>query len=474
MRHGGTRRSVRRIAATIGVAALAVTSVPGAAEAAPGDVLPDSRYVVSDAATPSTRAMGLAPDGSVYWAAEGGRAGTFVLGRATAAGPDTSLGGGYPFYGKSVAWDGAGNFIPQGVGVQSDGKIVVAGVPVDSARNNLGLGIVRVTPDGNLDPTFDGDGKVFVPNPAGTVAPQLRIGNVVIGPTGRIMVPVLENGAVQDTLTVRAFGTGGKPDKTYGTQGRAIALTAPTVAAYDPYLGLSANGKVVIGAGQCATAAPSGCSAAVVRLTGKGVLDSTFSGDGRADVPALMDGIIPTSVKVHALAAGHVLLTTDMRNVVKKNGVNTETSAEVMARFRPDGSPNPSFGGGDGVFSRTGTALHPDSTADAVVQPDGKLLVMSYFEYAPEPGRDLYWRPVLRRFNWNGTRDLTFGTVPAGSHTNILGTPIGPVVDADFTTYPTQWEYYQSMLLNADGTLSLATWTRGETWGGFTVLRMAL
>ncbi len=300
------------------------------------------------------------------------------------------------------------------------------------------------------------------------------MGNVLIGPTGRIMVPVLENGATQDVLTVRAFGSGGKPDKTYGTQGRAVALTSGKISDTVPYVGLAANGKVVLGAGQCATAAPSGCSAAVVRLTGKGVPDPTFSGDGRADVPALKDNLVPASVKVHSLAAGHVLLTTDMRNVVWKNGVQTDTSSEVMARFRPDGSANPSFGGGDGVFSRTGIALTVDQTVDTLVQPDGKLLMLSYFEAPPEPNGYVSWTPVLRRFNWNGTRDTTFGTIPPGAHPNILGTPIGPVVNADFTTYPTNGEFYNAMLMNPDGTLTLATFTRGETWGGFTVLRMAL
>lgn len=477
MRQGGTRRIIRRIVGTIGVTALAVTGIPGAAQAAPGDILPSSSYYVPDVIVPQPRAMGLSADGTVWWAAEPYYAftdGTFVLGRATASG-SASPADPEGHVGTLVTWDATQDFIPQGVGVQPDGKVVVAGIPVDSARNHLGLGLVRVTPDGALDPTFDGDGRVFLPNPAGTVAPQLRVGNVVVGPTGRIMVPVVENGATQDALSVRAFGTGGKPDKTYGSQGRAVALTAARIAGDDPYAGPAGNGKVVLGAGQCPTVDPgNGCSAAAVRLTGKGVPDPTFSGDGRADVPAPASQVIPTGVRVHALAGSHVLLTADMSNTVWKNGAPTDTSLEVMARFRPDGSPNPAFGGGDGVFSRTGIATS-GQTIDTAVQSDGKLVMLSWYEFVPDQFGEPFWTPVLRRFNWNGTRDTTFGTVPSFRLPNIFGTAPGPLVSVEYGNpadphFP--WRF--SMLTNPDGTLTLATATGGETAFGFQMMRRAL
>jgi uncharacterized delta-60 repeat protein len=474
MPHGATSRTIRRLVCTIAATATVLTAVPGAAQAAPGDVLPGSQYTVWDAQTPQPHAMALAPDGSVYWATapHHGGPGKFLLGQSTAAGPGAPPDADGHF-GQLVTWDATQGFVPAGVGVQPDGKIVVAGVALDSAGKQLGIGVVRVNPDASLDPTFDGDGKVFLPNPAGATAPLLHVGNVVIGSTGRILFAVTENSASSGALTVRAFTAAGKPDKTFGTQGRAVALTSYRVSANYPKLSLVGNGKLVVGASQCETTGfwqTGNCGVAILRLTGSGAPDATFSGDGRVDVPSLVDDLNFLGVQVHALPGGNLLMSAETGNYVWENGVKKATLVELMARFLPDGSPDPSFGGGDGVHMRPGAG----PIVDTAVQPDGKLLMLSFFDYPYEPGGQYpNLRPILRRFNWNGTRDLTFGTTPPGENVNQYGTPLGPVVDVDYRTYPTpEWEY--SMLMNADGTLTLAGLTRGETMGGFTMLRMAL
>jgi hypothetical protein len=48
----------------------------------------------------------------------------------------------------------------------------------------------------------------------------------------------------------------------------------------------------------------------VVRLTGKGVADASYSGEGRADV-ALPATDTPAAADVHPLAGGHVLVVAD-------------------------------------------------------------------------------------------------------------------------------------------------------------------
>src|SRR5262245_13556513 len=52
--------------------------------------------------------------------------------------------------------------IAQAVAVQPDGKIVVAGQTnfTTTSANPNDFAIARLTPDGALDPTFDGDGKL--------------------------------------------------------------------------------------------------------------------------------------------------------------------------------------------------------------------------------------------------------------------------------------------------------------------------
>ncbi len=116
---------------------------------------------------------------------------------------------------------------PTGIARQADGKFVVVGTyDPDGFEQGAapGIGVIRVLPSGDLDPSFDGDGKALVPVPA---ASAVTAGKVAVGSTGRIVVSAVERSATSELVAVYAVGAGGKPDKTFGTQGRAVALGGP-------------------------------------------------------------------------------------------------------------------------------------------------------------------------------------------------------------------------------------------------------
>src|ERR1044072_829981 len=50
--------------------------------------------------------------------------------------------------------------VPQSVVVQPDGKIIVGGYTVDQTTSHIELALVRYLPNGNLDTSVSGDGKV--------------------------------------------------------------------------------------------------------------------------------------------------------------------------------------------------------------------------------------------------------------------------------------------------------------------------
>ena len=58
------------------------------------------------------------------------------------------------------------------VTIQSDGKIVAAGVSYNGSNNDFAL--VRYNTDGSLDASFDNDGKVTTAIGSGTEASLLR------------------------------------------------------------------------------------------------------------------------------------------------------------------------------------------------------------------------------------------------------------------------------------------------------------
>jgi uncharacterized delta-60 repeat protein len=75
----------------------------------------------------------------------------------------------------------------------------------------------------------------------------------------------------------------------------------------------------------------------------------------------------------------------------------------LLARYLPDGAPDPSFGEGGSVVTKV-----PDSSfisvAAVALQPDGKIVVAGY-AFLPEDSVFL-----LARFNANGSLDGSFGT----------------------------------------------------------------
>ena len=410
MSNGGLRTVVAALAA----AAIGVV-LPGPAQAAPGD--PTAGYAGGGAVSARfPTALLAAPGGDVYAATGHEYSNRILLARLTPTGLDSS-------FGTDVSSSPAGSSLvvemdPSGLARQADGKFVIAG----SAGSNLV--VVRTTPDGTaLDTTFDGDGKATVAVPAGT---SLTSGKVAVGTTGRIMVGAAERTNSGGSVTVYAFGPGGKLDKTFGTQGRAVAFggAGKTIAGLGswylgqgsvPSVSITSNGRILTSAGVCdvpPATVDGPCSVAVVRLTGKGAPDPAFAGDGRIDVPVAAAPTRFGFYDMHALPGGHILVVTG------------NDATEVLARIRPDGTFNPSFGAA-GVKTVPGVGR----TIASSVQADGKILTLSNYEFYFETDYQESW-PVLRRWNWNGTRDNTFGqthTIPP-DYVPTYGQPIGKAV----------------------------------------------
>ena len=67
---------------------------------------------------------------------------------------------------------------------------------------------------------------------------------------------------------------------------------------------------------------------------------------------------------------------------------------------------------------------------DSIVQPDGKIVVLADHDWKDVNSASPEDWTVLRRYNWNGSRDTTFGKVPfipADYVPAYYDGPIGPV-----------------------------------------------
>ena len=203
--------------------------------------------------------------------------------------------------------------------VQPDGKILLAGA-VATAPSAIGepsadFGVVRLTADGKLDLTFDGDGLAviaFTDGPAG-----VDVANAVtVLPNGKIILAGFAHGqptfavtldpSVQDGKFAAArLNADGSLDKTFDGDGR-FTTTFP-VGAFDRAAAQAISvlpdgrvvlaGSVVVGEQEGGTRFPVRFAVrdfAAVRLTADGKLDPTFGDGGKVRVPIDQGGRTPT------------------------------------------------------------------------------------------------------------------------------------------------------------------------------------
>lgn len=452
----GARTIIGVVAVSVGLAGgLAAGVAP--ASGAPGDPTTgfETTYDLLPAEIP--QAMATAPGGDVYMAGEswdgGGRV---VISRATPAG--------LPSIGPTVVFDPTTRFRPTGMVRQSDGKLVIVGT-VGRYRNLPGettgtaVGMMRISPTGTLDPTFDGDGRVLLSTTPGA---EVRAGKVAVGASGRLVANSMERTTGGDRLVVHAVGVGGKADKTFGTAGRTDALVAPSIGGFGGVT-LTKTGGIVTGASTCAAS----CSLEAVRLTGKGAKDPAFSGDGRAAFPMRT---LSAFAEVTLTADGGVLALADDTDPVRTGQAGVPLGTEVMARLRPDGTPNTSYAAG-GVTRRTGVG----ATVGAGVQPDGKVLLLSDYQALSDDGGVMVHTSLLRRFNWNGKRDTSFGRLqpePFGDPPNIFRTAVGNATVV-ISANQSDTSFTHGMVLGA-GQVTVTTYYAAEFIAGFFAARYDL
>lgn len=130
---------------------------------------------------------------------------------------------------------------PYSVGVQSDGKIIVAGSSQDSGGVG-GVAVVRYNPNGSLDTSFDGDGKVI------TASGYSYAEKLVIQPNGKIVVAGLGAGPTgfDGDFSVVRYTSSGSLDSTWGAGG---IVTTDFNNGYDDYAGsmaIQSDGKIVV------------------------------------------------------------------------------------------------------------------------------------------------------------------------------------------------------------------------------------
>lgn len=160
------------------------------------------------------------------------------------------------------------------IAIQKNGKIVLAGV----SPNTPGFGdfaLARYNPNGTLDKTFNGNGKVITDfgsvDEARAVAIQKDGKIVASGPTTATHRSV--------DFGLARYNPDGTLDKSFGHNGRVVTDFKNDSGDEPNGMTIQPDGKIVV----VGLFTPDGSAFdfAVARYTTKGVLDKTFSGDGK-------------------------------------------------------------------------------------------------------------------------------------------------------------------------------------------------
>jgi len=186
---------------------------------------------------------------------------------------DTTFGTG----GKVVTPIGSGNDDANAAEIQTNGKIVVAGVTIGST-NLSSFSIVRYNTGGELDNSFGSGGKVIT-----FIGNGLYAEDVKIQPSGKIIVVgSRQNGATSDIAVVR-YNTTGLTDPTFGTGGISITDINNN---RDSANGAAIQGddRIIVAGGSHFSSDPFRSNLVVLRYLATNETPFDFDGDGKSDI----------------------------------------------------------------------------------------------------------------------------------------------------------------------------------------------
>ncbi|HET6771326.1 MAG TPA: delta-60 repeat domain-containing protein [Actinomycetota bacterium] len=290
-----------------------------------------------------------------------------------------------------------------GVAIQADGKIVAAGVTVcDGCASPVtphDFALARYHRDGSIDTTFDGDGKVITDFDLG----EDQAFAVAIQADGKIIAAGSANGPSAYDFAVARYNADGSLDPTFDVDGK---VTTDFAGGNDQGRGVAiqADGKIVV-AGVAFSAAclpcdgPASDNFGLARYNPDGSLDPTFGFVGRQVTDFDVAG--PDEARGVAVQSDGKIVAAGV--AICDPCVLPVTPLPhdfALARYTTDGSLDPTFDGDGKVKTDFGG---PDEANAVALQGDGKIVAAGSATHSS--GALLF---ALARYKGDGALDTTF------------------------------------------------------------------
>jgi len=348
--------------------------------------------------------------------------------------------------------------------VDGQERILVAGYAVQAGTGN-DVALARYNPNGSLDTSFDGDGRVttdFAPAPGSTY--DDRAYSVALQSDGKIVASGVSTASGNADFAVVRYLSNGALDASFDSDGRVMTNFGSNDEAWG--VAIQADGKIVA-VGRSSQAGTS-WDVALARYQTNGSLDTSFGYDGKVTTDVGRPG---SDDRGWGMATA---LQQDGKIVVvgQTNSFNYDFA---VARYNANGSPDASFGSGGSVVTDFDIPSSEDCARGVAIQTDGKIVAIGYI-YRRITSYDF----ALARYNPDGALDATFGTdgkvttdMGASSADQAYGVAIqadGKIVVVGYSLRSTTYFDFAIARYNANGTLDTSFGTGGKVVTPFSTL----
>jgi uncharacterized delta-60 repeat protein len=307
------------------------------------------------------------------------------------------------------------------VAIQIDKKILVGG----SSDGNFAL--VRYNPNGTLDTSFNGVGSVTTDFGGNDLA-----GAMLLQPDGNIVLGGSTNfGATGNNFALARYTTTGALDTTFNSTGKVITNFLAHSNEFIEALALTSDDKIVA-AGRVNSNVS---DFAIARYTKTGSLDATFGGGA---------GFLSSSIGSGADEARAVTVIHPSEDILVAGFSDqgaTRLNDIALARYKNDGSLNPAFGS-SGIVTTTLTATSNDQIYAMALQPDHNIVVAG----SSDSGTDLDFAvaryqmpnapPLLTNISSSGFEDNPILFSPADFNTHFNDADNDPLAKIKVTSLP--------------------------------------
>jgi uncharacterized delta-60 repeat protein len=258
----------------------------------------------------------------------------------------------------------------------AEALVVQDGRPVAGGHALSDWALARFRRDGRLDASFGSGGKVTTPL-GGTIH------DLALQADGKLVAA----GSSRSNWALARYNADGTLDPTFGTDGVVTTIFPDVLFAEAFAVAVQPDGRIV------AAGHAGGAAFALARYNPDGSLDPTFGGDGT--VTTAFGGFFNEAFALVVQGNGRIVAAGENFGA---------TAVFALARYRQDGSLDPSFGG-DGTVTTDFGGSGGGLASDLVAQADGRLVAAGAADHGTATGFDF----ALARYRQDGSLDASFG-----------------------------------------------------------------